>query len=106
VFGLPRKRKRKKKPTKEDLSELLNTVLDTDIDFTKLSYDELEELVQAIERLIEEKEKGFDMERLNRLRKVLAEVGVEILSNWKGPIVTALREIFKTALEKEEKEED
>ena len=69
MFELPRKRKRKKKPTKEDLSELLNTVLDTDIDFTKLSYDELEELVQAIERLIEEKEKGFDVERLNRLRR-------------------------------------
>jgi len=78
--------------------------LGTNIDFTRLSYDDLTELAKAIERLLEEKERGFSLERLDKLKNLLARLGYEFLANWDGPIARALREIFKEALEKGEEE--
>ena len=102
--------KKKKKLSKEELAEALNDILDTDIKFTKLSYNELEQLAKALERLLIEKEKQeskeFSFKKLNKLKKLLAQLGIEFLSNWNGPVVKALREIFLESLEKEEEEEN
>ena len=98
--------KKKKKLSKSVISEMLNDILDTDIDFTKLSYAELEELAKAIEKLLKEgKEKKFSLKRLNKLKSLVAELGYEFLTEWDGPVAKVLREIFKSALEGREEDE-
>ena len=103
-----KKRKRKKRIEKEkkEISDVINEFLGTDIDFTKLEYEELIELAKALDKLATKESEEFSVEKLNKIKLVLARLGYELLSNWEGPIAKALRGIFKEALEREKEKED
>lgn len=90
---------------KKEITVLLNQVLGTSIAWHKLNMGELEQLVNLFTNPddLYQKLKTFESEGSENefsrtreaLKKVALKVGVKILENWDGPIITYLKELLK-----------
>ena len=100
VKKLKEKAKKNIEERKREASKRLNEVLGTNIDFSKLSLEELEQLVLALDNLVRKAQSGGFGE-LKRLKILLAGIGYRLFSAWQGPIASIFADIFKDSLEKE-----
>lgn len=90
---------------KKEITVLLNQILGTSIAWHKLSMDELEQLVELFTHPEElyEKLKTSDSEKNTEdfskvrevLRKTAVKVGIKLLDEWEGPIISYLKELLK-----------
>jgi hypothetical protein len=85
-------------PSKEEISTLLNKFFKTNIDWTKLSRDELVELVTVLDHPeILYEALGIskkDLERgkvIGQVGGVLRDAGVEVITKWEGPFASLAR---------------
>jgi len=92
-------------PSKEEYKKVLNKLLGTDVDWTKLSKEELASLATLFsEPEMLARKLGLDTSLgIKAAREKFVETGFTIFQEWEGPLAKIARRML--GIEKEKKEE-
>lgn len=93
---------------KKDYGDALRDVLDTEIEFERLTKDDIIELTNIISNMLSGGKNDNETEEQKKQKKplkTLVDASGEFLTEWNGPIITKLREKARNELiDSEDKE--